>query len=148
MYLHICKSPLIILLFLGYKAISVAGGKVLSDIIVHICILFYSLRIYRESLSRQFKESSTLNDLPYSHLWLILLAPSTYNMKQLHQGRLVCTGQNHVYIYIYIYIYLYLYIICLQRDGPDKSYDEASSGCPMMWLNVAGALVTDIPLWS
>ena len=37
MYFCIWKSPLIILLFLGY--ISVAGGKVLLDITVHICIL-------------------------------------------------------------------------------------------------------------
>ena len=43
MYFHIWKSPLIILLFLGYKAISVAGGKVLSDITDHICILSYTM---------------------------------------------------------------------------------------------------------
>ena len=30
----------------------------------------------------------------------------------------------------------------------DKSHDEASSSCLMMWLNVGGALVRDIPLWS
>ena len=41
MYFRIWKSPLIILLFLGYKASSVAGGKVLSDIPVHICMLSY-----------------------------------------------------------------------------------------------------------
>ena len=41
MYFCIWKSPLIILLFLGYKAISVAGGKVLLDITDHICILSY-----------------------------------------------------------------------------------------------------------
>ena len=41
MYFRIWKLLLIILLFLGYKAISVAGGKVLSDITVHIYILSY-----------------------------------------------------------------------------------------------------------
>ena len=45
MYFHIWKSPLIILLFLGYKAISVAGGKVLSDIAVHICIVSYRIQL-------------------------------------------------------------------------------------------------------
>ena len=39
MYFYIWKSPLIILLFLGYKAISDAGGKALLDITGHICIL-------------------------------------------------------------------------------------------------------------
>ena len=34
MYFRIWKSPVIILLFLGCKAISVAGGKVLSNITV------------------------------------------------------------------------------------------------------------------
>ena len=41
MYFRIWKSPLIILLFLGYKATSVAGGMVLSDITVQIYILSY-----------------------------------------------------------------------------------------------------------
>ena len=41
MFFRIWKSPLIILLFLGCKAISVAGGRVLSNISVHICILSY-----------------------------------------------------------------------------------------------------------
>ena len=43
MYFHIWKSPLVILLLLEYKAISVAGGKVLLNIPVHICILFYRI---------------------------------------------------------------------------------------------------------
>ena len=37
----IWKSPLIILLFLGYKVISVTGGKVLTGITDHIYILCY-----------------------------------------------------------------------------------------------------------
>ena len=46
MYFRIWKSPLVILLFLGYKAITVAEGKVILDITDHICILSYRILLY------------------------------------------------------------------------------------------------------
>ena len=88
MYFRIWKSPLIILLFLGYKASSVAGGKVLSDITVHICILSY--RILLCAHCQYFGCCATVNEV-YMH---VLREYMCVLCLQVYHGRGICVDYD------------------------------------------------------